>query len=63
MEPGEIIENYPDDKYAPSALMLSFTAGWKGLHFQVALDDATLVQIITIYEPNPSEWKDHRKRR
>ena len=60
---ADIIENYPDDKYAPSALLLGFTADGRALHFQVALDSVTFAKIITIYEPNPDEWADHRKRR
>src|SRR4051812_2522579 len=60
---ADIIENYPDDKYAPSALLLGLTAGGRALHFQVALDSAPFAKIITIYEPNPNEWIDHRKRR
>ena len=60
---ADIIENYPDDKYAPSALLLGLTADGRALHFQVTLDDAPLAKIITIYEPDPGEWIDHRKRR
>lgn len=60
---AELIEDYPDDKYAPSALLLGFSAAGRPLHFQVSFDDNELTKIITIYEPDPEEWIDHRKRR
>jgi hypothetical protein len=60
---AEVIEDYPEDKYSPSALLLGFTAGGRPLHFQVSFGDALLVKIITIYEPDPNEWIDHRIRR
>jgi hypothetical protein len=60
---AEILEEYPDDKYSPSALFLGFTVTGRPLHFQVSLADEVLVKIITIYEPNPKEWVNYRKRR
>lgn len=60
---AEVIEDYPDDKYSPSALLLGFTAGGRPLHFQVALIDSDMTKIITIYEPDPNEWVEFRKRR
>jgi len=60
---AKLIENYPDDKYAPSALLLGFSAAGRALHFQVSFADSELTKIITIYEPDPSEWVEYRKRR
>jgi hypothetical protein len=60
---AEVIEDYPEDKYSPSALLLGFTAGGRPLHFQVSFGDALLAKIVTIYEPDPNEWIDHRIRR
>lgn len=60
---AELIEDYPDDKYAPSALLLGFSAAGRALHFQVSFDDTVSTKIITIYEPDPNEWIEHRKRR
>ena len=60
---AEIVEEYPDDKYSPSALLLGFSAAGRPLHFQVSYADAALTKIITIYEPDASEWIDFRKRR
>jgi hypothetical protein len=60
---AEIVENYPDDKYSPSALLLGFTAAGRPLHFQVSYAPAVFTKIMTIYEPDPKEWIEHRKRR
>jgi len=60
---AEIIEEYPGDKYSPSALLLGFTSNGRPLHFQVSLDEADMVKIITIYEPGEGSWIEFRKRR
>ena len=60
---AEVIENYPDDKYSPSGLLLGFTAAGRPLHFQVSFMKSEFTKIVTIYEPAPTEWIDHRKRR
>jgi hypothetical protein len=60
---AKIIENYPEDKYSPSGLLLGFTAAGRPLHFQVSFAETALTKIITIYEPDPSEWLDYRIRR
>ena len=62
-ELAELLEDYPDDKYAPSALLLGFTRVGRPLHLQVSRYNALLVKIITLYEPDPAEWVEHRKRR
>jgi hypothetical protein len=58
-----IIEDYPDDKYSPSCLLLGFTKTGRPLHIQVSLAETELVKIITIYEPDPSEWSNYSQRR
>ena len=60
---AEVIENYPQDKYSPSALLLGFTRAGRALHFQVSFAESDKTKIITIYEPDPNEWINHRKRR
>ena len=60
---AEIVEDYPDDKYSPSALLLGFSAAGRPLHFQVSYADTALIELVTIYEPDTSEWIDSRKRR
>ena len=58
---GEMIEEYPDDKYSPSCLIYGWTGeGWP-LHIQVSLPPK--VVIITAYEHDPAEWIDYVLRR
>jgi hypothetical protein len=57
------IEEYPDDKYGPTRLLLGFTGTGRPLHMQVADSPSPTVRIVTLYEPNPAEWEDHRRRR
>ena len=58
---GEIIEEYPDDKYSPSCLVYGKTKSGRDLHIQVSLPP--IVVIITVYEPDPEEWVDCKIRR
>ena len=60
---AKIIEDYPDDKYTPSCLLLGFTETGRPLHIQVSLADTEFVKIITLYEPGEDEWIDYSKRR
>jgi|SRR5580765_7728285 hypothetical protein len=60
---AQIIEDYPDDKYAPSNLLLGFTETGRPLHIQASRVDSDLLKIITIYEPDPAEWYDYTRRR
>jgi hypothetical protein len=60
---AEIIEEYPEDKYSPSVLMLGFASAGRPLHIQVSLADSDAIRIITLYEPDSSEWVELRKRR
>ena len=60
---GEIIENYPDDKYGPSCLILGFTSGGRPVHIQCSYPNRPLVKIITLYEPDPKLWDSFRVRR
>jgi len=58
---GTIIEEYPDDKYSPSCLIYGQTLVKRDLHIQASLPPK--VVIVTIYEPDPSEWVEYRVRR
>jgi hypothetical protein len=58
---GEVIEEYPDDKYSPSCLIYGKREKGRNLHVQVSSPPA--VVIITAYEPNPGEWIDWKVRR
>lgn len=58
---GEVIEEYPDDKYSPSCLIYGRTEDGRDLHVQVSLPPT--VVIITVYEPDPKEWINCKVRR
>ena len=58
---GEVIEDYPDDKYSPSCLILGTTASGRILHVQLSYPPN--VKIITLYEPSPDEWSNDWKTR
>ena len=60
---AKIIEDYPDDKYSPSCLLLGFTRRGRPLHLQVSYADTDLVKIITLYEPDERKWIDFSRRR
>jgi hypothetical protein len=63
IESGEIIEDYPDDKYGPSCLVLGWTKGRRPLHAQCSYPSRPIVKIITCYEPDPNLWYEFRVRR
>ena len=58
-----IIEEYLEDKYSPSCLLLGFTRDGHPLHIQVSLADTELVRVITVYEPDPQLWHNYSVRR
>lgn len=58
---GEIIEEYPDDKYSPSCLIYGRSKA--GRHLHVQLSHPPSVVVITAYDPDETEWIDYRVRR
>ncbi len=60
---GEVIEDYPEDKYGPSCLVYGMTQVGRPLHIQCSDPSRSAVKIITVYEPDPNRWADFRKRR
>jgi hypothetical protein len=60
---GEIIEDYPDDKYGPSCLVFGRTQAGRPLHIQCSYPSRPLVKIITLYEPDASLWVGFKVRR
>ena len=58
-----IIEDYPDDKYSPSCLLLGFASTGRPLHIQASRQEADRVRIVTLYEPSEEEWVRFRERR
>ncbi len=60
---SEVIEDYPEDKYGPSCLILGFTNAGRPLHVQCSHPARPLIRIITVYEPDPELWIDLRIRK
>ena len=58
-----IVEEYPEDKYGPTWLVLGFTGSGRPLHIQVSVADSPKIRIVTLYEPSEDEWEDYRRRR
>jgi Domain of unknown function (DUF4258) len=60
---GEVIEDYPNDKYGPSCLVFGVTPTGRPLHIQCSYPSRLVVKIITLYEPDPQRWVDFKVRR
>lgn len=60
---GEVIEDYPEDKYGPSCLIYGKTAGGRAIHVQCSYPSRQVVKVITVYEPDPERWIDFKVRR
>lgn len=63
MSIGEIIEDYPDDKYGPSCLVFGMTDKNRPVHIQCSYPSRTIIKVITVYEPDPERWIDFKIRR
>jgi len=59
----DLVEDYPDDKYGPSCLILGYTKAGRPLHVQCSHPSRPLVKVITLYEPDPELWIDHKVRK
>ncbi len=59
---AEMIEKYPQDKYGPSFLILGWTTQRRPLHIQCGDPRRSCLKIITVYEPDPVRWVDHKFR-
>ncbi len=60
---GEIIEDYPDDKYGPSCLIFGMTDNKRPIHIQCSYPIRPIVKVITVYEPDSARWIDFKVRR
>jgi hypothetical protein len=60
---AELIENYPDDKYGPSCLVLGFTNNGRLLHVHFSYPSRPILKVITLYQPDPALWIDNKVRR
>ena len=58
---GEVIEDYPSDKYGPSCLIFGKTSHNRPLHVQIVF--YPIITVVTVYEPSPEKWIDYRERR
>jgi Domain of unknown function (DUF4258) len=56
---AEVIEEYPDDKYGPSCLILGYTKAGRPLHVQCSYPSRPLIKIVTLYQPDPTLWIDN----
>lgn len=63
MENGEVIEDYPEDKYGPSCLIFGMTRSDRPIHIQCSYPLREIVKIITLYQPDPEQWIDYKERR
>lgn len=63
MTVGEVIEDYPDDKYGPSCLVFGYTQADRPLHVQCSHPARPVLKIVTLYEPDANLWIDAKVRR
>ena len=60
---GEVIEDYPEDKYGPSYLIYGKTSNGRHLHIQCSYPSRQLIKIITLYEAELECWINYKMRR
>ncbi len=60
---SEVIEDYPEDKYGPSCLILGFSMDGRPLRIQCSYPSRPLIKIVTVYEPDPDLWMNLRLRK
>ena len=60
---GEIIEDYPDDKYGPSCLVYGTTVLGRPIHVHCSYPARDYLKIITVYEPDAESWEGFRVRK
>ena len=58
-----IIEDYPNDKYGPSCLILGYTKKGRPLHVQCSYQAQPLIKIVTLYQPDTELWIEDRDRK
>jgi hypothetical protein len=56
---GQVIEDYPEDKYGPSCLICGFSSLVRPLHVHCSYPSRPLIKIITVYQPSPQQWSNH----
>jgi hypothetical protein len=63
IDSGEIIEDYPNNKYGSSCLIFGLTTTNRPLHVQCSYPSRPLLKVITVYEPDVDLWIDFRVRK
>lgn len=64
MESSELLEEYLDDTPYPSCLLLGVTIAGRPLHLVAAYDiSASRSIVVTVYQPDPAQWEDDRRRK
>ena len=63
IETGEVIEDYPEDKYGPSCLVNGMTRQGRPIHIHCSYPSRPIIKVITVYEPDLQRWIDYRRRR
>jgi heterodisulfide reductase subunit C len=53
---GQVIEDYPEDKYGSSCLICGLTEAQRPIHVQGSYPSRSLIKIITVYEPDSQRW-------
>ena len=56
---GQVIEDYPADKYGSSCLVCGFTKAQRPVHVQCSYPTRLLIKIITVYEPDSERWSNN----
>jgi Domain of unknown function (DUF4258) len=61
---GQVIEDYPDDnKDGSSCLISGPTQANRNIHIQCSYPSRPLIKVITLYEPNLTQWNDNFTKR
>jgi hypothetical protein len=55
---GQIIEDYPDDKYGASCLISGLTQDKRPIHIHCSYPSRSLIKIVTLYEPSLQRWNN-----
>jgi Domain of unknown function (DUF4258) len=55
---GQVIEDYPDDKYGASCLISGLSQDLRQIHIHCSYPTRPLLKIITVYEPSSQRWND-----